>query len=126
MSTEPNPSVYVALVHETLKLRAFDSLNDLAEEVKARCARLHFVYDTRRVWDAIEHVDRIKKIALATAPLAAQAAATNDRPLTHAESVAVMRDLGLGSLPKPMPAAKVAKIDIYGAPPPEDFSYEVF
>lgn len=54
------PSVFVALVHETLKLGAFDSRGDLAEAVKRRAARLHLRYDTALVEDALDQVARVR------------------------------------------------------------------
>lgn len=57
-------SVFVALVHETLKTGRFETLADLTDVVKWRAAKLRFRYDSALIAKAIDQVEQVKGVFL--------------------------------------------------------------
>lgn len=61
MAFRPKRDVIIAVVHDVLKSKRFDSRADLRETVKERCAKEKIRdYSTERVEDAIDHVARLR------------------------------------------------------------------
>lgn len=58
----PRSPVLVALVHETMNGRPFDSLGDLTEAVKRRAATLRIPYDSGQVAAAIDAVSHTRSV----------------------------------------------------------------
>lgn len=54
------PTLFVALVHETLKQASYETRGDLVEAVKRRAARLRLRYDSAIVGEAIDQVERVR------------------------------------------------------------------
>jgi hypothetical protein len=57
-----NVGVISAVVHDVLKTDQFESLSDLAEAVKTRCARLKIPYHAGVVTEAIHLVERTRPV----------------------------------------------------------------
>lgn len=119
--------VYLKLASSALRDQPFADLGDLAETVKRQCVRLKIAYDHAAIDRALSMLAGSSRLATPLPKTHEDIAQESGRPLTHAESRECLHRLGIGTaLIKTMPGATVAKIDIYGDPPEEDFSYEVF
>jgi hypothetical protein len=82
--------VIAAVVHEVLKTEQFESLADLAEAVKCRCARLKIPYDAGTVAEAIHLVERTRPVLSGIEPIRRitriERIEDDVRPITRAEA----------------------------------------
>jgi hypothetical protein len=71
--------VIAAVVHDVLTAEKFESVADLSEAVKRRCATLKIPYDAGTITDAIHLVERTRPVvAMGITPL---------RRITHLERI---------------------------------------
>ena len=110
LTAKPKISVFVALVHETLKLARFASFADLIETVKCRAARLRLHYDSVVIGDAVEHVARIRPMPIlsSSGPMAGRhEERPSDAPaIGRDEAAAILARLGTIAAVKAMPTQK--------------------
>jgi len=57
-SLEPGTRLIVRVLQDVLRTRTFTDYSDLVETLKCRCANLRIPYDSGRVCDAIDQLER--------------------------------------------------------------------
>ena len=84
--------VVAAVVHELLKVEQFETLADLSEAVKCRCAALRLPYDAGAVSEAVRWVQRSRPVLVIHPPhlpeIRVEAA-----PISPQEAVRICRDI---------------------------------
>lgn len=120
--------LYLKLANEVLRASPYDSIADLSDAVKERCAQLKITYDKHQVEKALGLICGVSFGAKQTTTDNLIIAIAAGRAPTHREAVEfthLLRAHGLGdvvaAIMKPMPSAKPSRIDIYGPIPREDF-----
>jgi hypothetical protein len=89
---EGKSSLFVALVHETLKAKCCQSRADLIESVKRRAARLHLRYDAAIIGAAVEQVAHARGLPFESAPAASSPPITDtdERDPSHTDACAIL------------------------------------
>lgn len=100
--------VYIKLVSDALAAETFETLPDLMEAVKCRCALAKIPYESGQVHAAVSKVDRDRGLTFA-APMPKKYAellhaGTGAQPFTKAEAAGFIAELGLQRLLRPMPS----------------------
>lgn len=105
--------LYFKIIREVMATGDPQSLGDLIELVKIRCARAKINYNTDRFHIAIATLDQEQKLVFPgeRAPLRAKYRELLDRgagnaPLTHSEACGIIAQLGIQGLMKPIPRVR--------------------
>ena len=111
-------ALYMKFVRDAMEAEQFTYVEDLTEEVKARCARARIPYANAKVYAAI---DRLRgEVAFdfaASTPVRYRELfdrGVGTQPLTHAEACGIIARLGAQGLIKPMPEVKPLGHNILG------------
>jgi hypothetical protein len=125
---QPESRVYLAVASKLLARDPWVSVADLVAAVKDECARLRLPYRHHEVDRAVNVLVGANRLKGSPLPQTREEViAEQYRPLTHAECVETLTRLGIIDAIRPMEHGTAKQeIEIYGALPPEDFSYEVF
>lgn len=106
-----NLRIYKKILSDCLRERRFDSIADLVEEVKGRCARLRLPYASGQITDAINSMGNRIDEAIASPPSRHDEwqPKPDERPLNPQEALAALRHVleknphvkaGLRTMPK--------------------------
>jgi len=82
-----------AIVHDVIDRDGFTTIADLADAVKARCARLRIPYDAATITAAIALVARTRPV-LEPTPGRPETIAVDPSPISTADAKAILRRLG--------------------------------
>ena len=126
MHDQPLSRLYLQLASDVVKADPFAPVAEIVAKVKDECARLRLPNDFVAIDKAVNVLIGSGRFKTPPPQTREEVIAAEGRPLTHAEAKDCLRRLGFDVLIKAMPSSPVSKIDIYGPPPEEDFSYEVF
>ncbi len=122
----PESRLHLQLASELLRANPFADVSEIVAAVKDECVRLNLPRSPYSIDKAVNVLIGSNRFKPVQRPQTIEDVRQADcRPLTHEEAKDCLRRLGLESLIRTVPAT-VATIDIYGEPPEEDFSYEVF
>lgn len=102
--------VYLKLVREALKAQTFETLEDLVEDVKCRCARARIPYHAGEVQAAVARAEISDRLAFPVAAPAKYAALLDagrgSQPFTQAEACGILAQLNAQGLMRSMPTVK--------------------
>jgi len=84
-----------AVIHELLKTASFETLADLSDAVKVRCAKLKIPYDTAQLTDAARFVARTRPVLVTPPSMPSTPIAPPPQEITGTQAAAILASLGV-------------------------------